>query len=106
MNELQTVPGISVSLVPERIGQLSANLGRERLIVQAVVVGGVCFPASGRFQKGYPRSETPRQLGQRAMAIVVRGNQFVGVVNIKDDPGAEHQQPDPHTRANNGTKNQ
>jgi len=40
------------------------------------------------------------------MAIVVRGNQFVGVVNIKDDPGAEHQQPDPHTRANNGTKNQ
>src|ERR1700686_3005328 len=39
--------------------------------------------------------EPQRQFGQRAVAVVVKGNEFVGVMNIKDDAGAEHEQPDP-----------
>ncbi len=32
------------------------------------------------------------------MPVVVKGNQLVGVMNIKDHGGAEHQEPDPqHT---------
>src|SRR5260370_42547537 len=35
------------------------------------------------------------QLGQGTMAVVVKGNQFVGVMYFEDDAGADHEQPDP-----------
>jgi hypothetical protein len=59
VNELQTVPGISVSLVPERIGQLSANLGRERLIVHSAVVGESVFRHPEGSKKDIPDRKRP-----------------------------------------------
>ena len=45
------------------------------------------------------RLQPQRQRRQRAMAVVVEGDQFVGVVNFEQQAGAEHQQPDPeHAR--------
>ena len=45
------------------------------------------------------RLQPQRQRRQRAMAVVVEGDQFVGVVNPEQQAGAEHQQPDPeHAR--------
>src|SRR5258708_12449022 len=35
------------------------------------------------------------QLGQGTMAVVVKGNQFVGVMYFEDDAGPAHEHPDP-----------
>ena len=45
------------------------------------------------------RLQPQRQFGQGAVAVVVEGNQLVGVMNLEDHPGAEHQQSDPQHAA-------
>ena len=47
----------------------------------------------GRNEEQY-RLHPERKLRQRPMAIVVECDQFVGLMNVEDDCGAEHQQPD------------
>ena len=41
------------------------------------------------------RLQPQRQRRQRAMAVVVEGDQVVGIANPEQQAGAEHQQPDP-----------
>src|SRR5258708_1912387 len=72
------------------------------------MMDGVIFPESAAVKQAVQpvqhkirqhqeqhRLQPQRQLGQWPVAIVVKRNQLVGVVNIEDYAGGEHEQPDP-----------
>ena len=47
-----------------------------------------------RSDQEHQRLHPQRQLRQRPVAVFIEGDQVVGVVDVEDNAGAEHQQPD------------